>query len=599
MAAVRALTGGGGWPMTVWLTPDRKPFYGGTYFPARDGDRGSRIGFRTLLAKLHEAYGNDPDRIADQAGRLTAHLRRLLTAPPAKVSVSLPGAVERAVESIASSFDETHGGFGGAPRFPRSVILELLLRYAHRTGEEKARAMAVRTLETMAAGGLYDQIGGGFHRYSTDARWLVPHFEKMLYDNALLTIAYLEAYQVTGRRDFERVAREVLRYVSREMSDVGGGFHSATDADSEGEEGKFFVWTPEQIASVLGADRAAWFNACYGVTETGNFENATSILHVATPLAEVAGLFGLAPERLQEELDRAREELYDARRVRVPPLKDEKVLVSWNGLMISAHARAAQILGDPSYAVRGAAAADFLLTRMRDGPELRRTWYEGRADGTGFLDDYAFLTQGLLDLYEATFEPRWLREAIALTAVLNDRFRDTDAGGYFMTPQNGEKLLAREKPGYDGAEPSGNSVAILNLMRLEEFTTDDRYRVLADEALGAFGWVLERRPSSVPKMLTAVDFRLDTPKEIIIVKPDRETSAEPLLAKLREVYLPNRIVVVASEGADLELQSELIPLLTGRRALGGKPTAYVCENRVCDLPTGDPEVFARQIRRRP
>ncbi|MGH7856892.1 MAG: thioredoxin domain-containing protein, partial [Candidatus Binatia bacterium] len=301
----------------------------------------------------------------------------------------------------------------------------------------------------------------------------------------------------------------------------------------------------------------------------------------------------------RKELDQAREELYRARQKRIPPLEDEKILVSWNGLMISAFARAAQTLGEPEYAERAAKAADFILTKMRemrDGKRLHRSWFEGHADGTGYIDDYAFLSQGLLDLYEATFEPRWLREAIALHDVLEQRFWDGEHGGYFMTPDDAEGLLAREKPEYDGAEPSGNSVAILNLVRLEELTTDDRYRVLAEKALGAFGSILERGPSAVPKMLTAVDFRLDTPKEIIIVKPDGDASVEPMLTKLRETYLPNRVLSIAVEGKDLAEQKKLIPLLEGRIAMKGEVTAYVCEKRVCNLPTSDPGVFGKQIR---
>jgi uncharacterized protein YyaL (SSP411 family) len=458
--------------------------------------------------------------------------------------------------------------------------------------------MATKTLEAMAQGGMYDHVGGGFHRYSTDAEWLVPHFEKMLYDNALLTVAYLEAYQVTGHDDFQRVVREILRYVARDMTSPTGAFYSATDADSEGEEGKFFAWTPQQIEAVLGPQRAERFNRFYGVKPSGNFEHATSLLHVSEGHEGVARDFGMSPATLKVELAKAREELYTARAKRVPPLKDEKILVSWNGLMISAFARAAQVLAEPAYAEQAANAADFILGHLRDGKRLRRSWFDGQAGGMGYLDDYAFLAQGLLDLYEATFETRWLREAIALHDVLEQRFHDTDNGGFFMTSDDAEGLLAREKPDYDGAEPSGNSVAILNLLRLSVLTTDDRYRALAEEAFGAFGQVLVHRPIAVPKMLTAVEFRLDTPKEIVIVKPRSDASADGMLAKLRTTYLPNHVLVVVAEGDDLAEQKKLIPLLEGRIAVQGEVTAYVCENRVCDLPTRDPEVFARQLRER-
>ncbi|MGH7820391.1 MAG: thioredoxin domain-containing protein, partial [Candidatus Binatia bacterium] len=451
MAAVNALTGGGGWPMTVWLTPDRKPFYGGTYFPARDGDRGERIGFLTLLKRLSAIYEESPEQVAASAEQITSHLQRALGSSTSGVSSpNLGASADEAFSQLGSSFDEKYGGFGRAPKFPRSVTLEFLLRYHRRTGNEKAGTMVVKTLEAMARGGMYDQVGGGVHRYSTDARWLVPHFEKMLYDNALLVVAYLEAYQATGRDDFARVGSEILRYVSREVTSPDGGFYSATDADSEGEEGKFFVWTPKEVEKILGPKRASWFNAYYGVTKEGNFEHGTSILHVAATLEEIAKRFGKEPDELRAELERAREQLYEVRKKRVPPLRDDKILVSWNGLMISAFARAAQTLGEPEYAKRAATAAEFILTKMRAGGRLNRSWFEGRAEGTGYLDDYAFLAQGLLDLYESTFEPRWLAESIALHDVIENHFRDAKDGGFFMTPDDSEGLLAREKPEYDG-----------------------------------------------------------------------------------------------------------------------------------------------------
>jgi uncharacterized protein YyaL (SSP411 family) len=602
MTAVQTLTGGGGWPMTVWLTPDRKPFYGGTYFPPRDGDRGARVGFLTLLGRLAEIYREDPARVAASADEVTARIERSLAPPTAGVDplapATLAAAADEAFLRLAATFDERHGGFGGPPKFPRSVTLELLLRYHRRTGEPKALAMATRTLEAMARGGIYDHVGGGFHRYATDARWLVPHFEKMLYDNALLAVAYLEAHQATGREDFARVARETLRYVAREMTSPEGAFYSAADADSEDEEGRFFVWTPQEIAEVLGAARAPWVGTYYGVTESGNF-GGRNVLHVAAPLEEVAARFALDPGGLRAELDRAREELYAARARRVPPLRDEKILVTWNGLMISAFARAAHALAEPAYAECAARAADFILTRMREGGRLARTWFAGHAEGTGYLDDYAFLAAGLLDLYEATFEPRWLREAIALHEVIEARFRDAEGGGYFMTVDDAEVLLTREKPAYDGAEPSGNSVALLSLLRLEALTTDDRYRARADRMLAAFGGLLERAPTAVPRMLAAAELRLAVPKEIVIVKPAPDASAEPLLAKLREIFLPDRVLAVAAEGADVAEQERLVPLFEGRRAIRGKVTAYVCEKRVCDLPTSDPAVFAAQIRKPP
>jgi uncharacterized protein len=595
MAAVQALTGGGGWPMTVWVTPERKPFYGGTYFPARDGDRGARVGFLTLLRRLDEIYHQEPDKVASSSQEITRHVEEILTPQRSELSTEKFAAIVSAVAKMyADRFDSTYGGFGSEPKFPQSVILEFLLRDAHRTGNQRSLEIVTKTLEAMAKGGIYDQIGGGFHRYSTDRRWLVPHFEKMLYDNALLTIAYLEGFQAASREDFARVAREILRYVSREMTSPEGGFYSATDADSEGSEGKFFLWTPAEITSVLGKERAAWFDAYYGVTEKGNFDGK-NILYIPERLDDVAKRFGKAPGELAAALADAREELYRARQKRVAPFQDTKVLASWNGLMISAYARAAQTLGDQQYAERAVHATDFLLTKMKHGDRLRRSYFQGRADGIGYLDDYAFVEQGLLDLYETTFDLRWLREAVALQAALDAHFRDVKGGGYFLTPDDAEKVFAREKPSYDGAEPSGNSVALLNLLRLSELTTDDRYRQRADETLAAFGAVLDRSPTALTKMLSAMAFRLDTPKEIVIVKPEREASVEPMLATLRRTFLPSRVLTIASIGPDLDAQKKLVPLLDGRRVIAGKVTAYVCEAQVCKLPTTAPEVFATQI----
>jgi hypothetical protein len=422
----------------------------------------------------------------------------------------------------------------------------------------------------------------------------------MLYDNALLAVAYLEGYQASGREDFARVAREILRYVERDMTSPEGAFYSATDADSlapagEREEGWFFTWTGNEIQALLGTERARVAFGYYGVTPGGNFEGR-SILHVPRPLGDVSRELGLPEERVRAVIEDARDLLYAARAGRPPPLRDEKILAAWNGLMISAHARAALVLGEASYARRAARAADFVLTRMRQAGRLLRSYKDGRARHDGYLDDYAFLIAGLLDLYEATGEVRWLAEAIALDTALERHFEDEEHGGYFMTSGDHEKLLAREKPAYDGAEPSGNSVQALNLLRLHELTTDDRYRQRAERTLRAFGERLTRAPAALSEMLLAADFQLDTPKEVVIVAPAARDEAEPFLARLRSTFLPNRVLAVATEGPDLTGQARLVPLLRGKLALKGQATAYVCELGVCKLPTSDPEVFERQIR---
>jgi uncharacterized protein YyaL (SSP411 family) len=596
--AVIMMSGNGGWPATLFLTPAREPFFAGTYFPPRDGERGVGTGLLTILRELRDVYDQHPDKVGEVTREVVGRLRARSSGQGAG---SLPGpeAISRAVSLLTRSFDPAHGGFGDAPKFPRPATLALLGRHHRRTGDPDSLRMVERTLAAMAAGGIHDAIGGGFHRYATDDRWLVPHFEKMLYDNAQLAVAYLEGFQLTGRADFAGVARETLDYLEREMSDPAGGFHSATDADSpgpdgRGEEGLFFTWTPAELESVLGRDRARVAQAWFGVTEQGQV-GGRSVLHTPATLAEAASRLKTRPARLRSLIAEVRQELYRARTRRPPPLRDEKVIASWNGLAVSAFARASQVLGEPRYAARAVRAAGFLLGELRPGGRLLRSWKGGVAGKPGTLDDHAFVAQGLLDLYEATHDPRWLGEAIALQEELERRFADP-GGGYFRTAADDEELLAREKPGHDGAEPSGNSVAAMNLLRLAEFRSDGRARGLAERLLVAFKLRLEDGQSA-PAMLSALDYALDQPLEIVLVTPT-PAAAAALVEAQRSIFVPNRIYVVASEGEDLAAQARLVPLLDGKTTRGGKATAYVCRGKVCQLPTSDPDVFAAQLARR-
>jgi len=587
MSVVQALTGRGGWPMTVWLTPDRKPFYGATYLPPRDGDRGADHGFLTVLQKLREIYDTQPERVAESSSHITEKVREAMGPRGKALTADLPGGevLREAARYCQEHFDATHGGARGAPKFPSSLPHRFLLRYYRRTGDPQALRMASLTLEKMAAGGIYDHVGGGFHRYATDERWLVPHFEKMLYDNALLAVDYLEAHQATGREDFARIAREILQYIARDMTSPQGAFYSATDADSPGPQGKrvegfFFTWTPSEIAMALGGEQARVINSYYALTEKGNFEGR-NILHTPAPFAN---------EKARGAIEASRELLYAARKKRPPPLRDEKILTAWNGLMISAYARAAAVLHDEEYARRAARAAAFVLKNLRKENRLLRSFMDGRASHQAYLSDYAFLMAGLLDLYEATSDQHWFREALNLDRVLERWYEDAERGGFFLTSHDHEPLLAREKPSHDGAEPSGNSVAVLNLLRLYEFTTDDRYRRRAERVLRVFEDGLKSAPAAFSEMLLAVDFYLDTPKQIILVGQ----GVEPFLGRLRRTFLPNRVLAVVSSAGG---PAELSPLIEGKIALKGKATAYVCERQVCQLPTTDPEVFAKQIRK--
>ncbi len=598
-ATVAMNHGQGGWPMTVFLTPEQEPFFAGTYFPPED--RWGRPGFPAVLKKVVEYWNHDPAGLRTQARDFTNRLKGELKIPaPVSVSESI---LDEAVSQFRDEFDERNGGFGDAPKFPPAAGLSLLLRCYRRNGDNRTLQMVTRTLDAMAAGGIYDHIGGGFARYSTDARWLVPHFEKMLYDNALLTLTYLEGYQATGREDFARVAREVLRYVARDMTSPEGAFYSATDADSlapggHREEGWFYTWTPRDIEAILGPKDTRAVETYYGLTTGGNFEGR-NILYTPRSLDEVAHELKLAPEALRSTIEEAKDTLYAARMKRPAPHRDEKVLTAWNGLMISAYARAALILGERTYAEQAARAADFILRHMRQEGRLLRSYKDRRAALNAYLDDYAFLSAGLLDLYEATHALRWLKEAIGLDAILERSYEDQKQGGYFMTSHDHEALLAREKPAYDGAEPSGNSVQLLNLLRLSELTTHDRYRQRAERTLRTFNERLSKAPAALSEMLLALDFYLDTPKEIVLVTPSNHGEAEPFLAKLRSTFLPNRVLVVSPEGEDLKAQAKTVPFLDGKVARNGKATAYVCERQVCKYPTQDPAVFARQIKEVP
>ncbi len=600
MKAVQGMTGHGGWPLNVWLTPDRQPFYGGTYFPPRDDAMGRGIGFLTLLRELRKTYDAQPERVAEVGLALTKFLRESLSPEGGKV-LPVPDILTRAAQFYKSRFDPVNGGLAGAPKFPSSLPVRFLLRYHRRAGDREFLDMAKLTLEKMAAGGMYDQAGGGFHRYSTDEKWLVPHFEKMLYDSALLVIAYLEAYQATGEKDFARIARETLRFIERDMTSPDGAFYSATDADSltpdgRREEGYFFTWTPEDLEATLGPERSRIVGRYYGMSEKGNFEGRTILRAPESPEAIARGL-ALSEEKLDAILSEAKELLYGARSSRPHPLRDEKILTAWNGLMISAYARAGLVLDDSRYVEQASRAARFLFgSSYRDG-RLYRTYMDGQARNNAYLEDYAFLIAGVLDLYEATGDLSWLERAVELDAILGKHFEDKTQGGYFLTSDDHENLLVREKPAYDGAEPSGNSVAVLNLLRLHEFTTGDDYRKRAERSFRYMADILQSNPVALSEMLLAIDFYFDTPKQIIIVTPSgKKKDAAPLLAVLRSRFVPNRILSVVSEGEELESSARVVPLLGGKEAMDGQVTAYVCENRVCKLPTSDTEEFARQLR---
>lgn len=600
MTAVNILTGRGGWPMTVIMTPDKEPFFGGTYFPPRAGVRGSRAGLIDILTEMLAVYQNDPTRVIARAQDISQRVEQMAFARPGP-GVPSDNTIAIAVSQLATKFDRVDGGFTGAPKFPQPSRLLLLLRYARRARDPGATAMVTTTLDRMAAGGIYDHVGGGFHRYATDAQWLVPHFEKMLYDNAQLAVLYLEGWQHTGDASYERVTREILDYVAREMTSKEGGFYSATDADSpvpggHDEEGWFFTWTTAELEAALGAEAAAVVEAAYGVTEGGNFEGR-NILHRAQSDRQVGSALRMPAKRVSEVLSEARSTLYEVRASRPPPIRDDKIIAAWNGMMISAFARAGWALGHAEYVYSASAAAKFVLGNMRDeGKGLVRTYRDGSKAETAFLDDYAFMVAACLDLYQTTAYPGWLLAALELQSEQDSRFLDA-AGGYYLTPNDGEALLVREKPAYDRAMPSGNSVAADNLLRLHDITGDEKWRKGAERLFASFAFQVARAPTAFPRLLVALDHYYDTPLEIAIIAPNRVEEGLPLAKRLRESFVPNKAFLLVSETNAEDLQGN-VPWLEGKRALGGKATAYVCERGRCELPTSSPAVFAKQIQRR-
>ncbi len=587
MQAVQMMTGSGGWPLSLFLTPDGRPFYGGTYFPP--SSRWGRPGFLQILAAIADAWKTRRDELETSAGEMLSHLQAGAAAALHAGGGELPAdLLDTAVAALSRQFDPAEGGFGGAPKFPPSMRLELLIRRSIRTGDPEARAMVEKTLDRMAAGGMYDQVGGGFHRYSVDARWLVPHFEKMLYDNAMLARVYVLAHRAFGVADYARVARETLDYLLAEMTPPGGGFFAAQDADSGGEEGTFYVWNPKSLAEVVGGDAAPIVAARFGVTGAGNFEGGETVLSVVRTLPELAVEFGRSEPEIARLLAEARARMYAARGGRVRPGTDDKLLTDWSALAISAFALAGRVLSEPRYEKAARDAADRVLaTCVRDGRLLHRE-KAGRADIPGFSTDYAFLVEALLDLYEATFEPRYFREAVRLQSVFEADFAGA-GGAYYLCAAPHDGLILRPAESYDGATPSSNSVAAMNLLRLAAFTGEDSRRRRADEVLSAFASVVGQASPAFPRLLCALDFRTDAPREVVLGGEPGRTDFEALRAAAFAARKLNR--VLAHAGSDLP---ELAALSEGREGTG-PARAWVCESFSCRAPVSDPAALTAAL----
>jgi len=579
MSATVAMSGSGGWPMTVFLTPEQEPFFAGTYFPPVD--RFGRPGFRTVLQKLTELWQNERQAVLGQAKELTAHVRKL-AAPGPNGSLRLDSQ-QAAVDQLAQSYDSRYGGFGKAPKFPPAQSLELFLRYVRRTGDMRARNMLTGTLDGMMAGGMYDQLGGGFARYSTDERWHVPHFEKMLYDNAQLAKVYTEAYQLTANAEYARVACDTLDYVLREMQGTEGGYYSATDADSEGVEGKFFVWEPHEVEELLGPEDAERFCAYYDVTQQGNWEGL-NVLRVQRPHEVVAAELGTSVEALRASLSRALPILYEARSQRVPPLLDDKVLVAWNGLMIEAFAVAARVFPERGYAESASRAADFLLERLaRPDGGLFRTYRAGKAHLAAYLEDYAYLAQGLISLYEVTGDERYLNEAARLAERLLSDFGDPEGGPFYQTAHGHEALIARVRDGHDGAIPNANAIAAHALARLARHLPRPAWEERAAQALRGYAQAVERLPRAFGSTLNALDFMTEASLELVLVGDPDSAAYADLAAEIAKAYAPNRI-----EARLLPGQASQLPLAEGKTPVDGEAALYVCRNFTCAAPVTTP-----------
>jgi len=591
MAAVQALTRGGGWPMTVFLTPDGSPFYGGTYFPPVPS-RGMPS-FTQVLTSLADAYENRREEVLKSAGSVRDYLQAATgAAMPESETSSGVEILDRAAESLLSQLDRRFGGFGGAPKFPQTMNLEVLLRHHHRTGDRSALDGVELTLRQMANGGIYDQLGGGFARYSVDQHWLVPHFEKMLYDNALLSRLYLETYQATGDPFYRRIAEETLDYVLRDMTSPDGGFYAAEDADSEGVEGKFYVWTADEIEAVLEPEDAKLAMRYWDVTERGNFEGK-NILNVPRPPEAVAAEFGLSVEELWKHIVEIRSMLRAEREKRIRPGRDEKILAAWNGLMLRSFALAARVTGREDYRMAAEKNAAFLLEKLRIGGRLRRSYKDGQARFNGYLEDYAMVTDGLVALYEATFDARWLVEADDLCGAISELFWDGERRAFYDTPIDHEQLVTRPRDVYDNAAPSGSSVATEVLLKLALLLDRNDYRQRAEGVLEDMSGGMEKIPGAFGRLLCALDFSLGQTREIAIVGDPEAPDTQVLLQAVYARYLPNK--VVAGHTPDDEEAAGFIPLLTDRSLRDGRATAYVCEGYACKSPTTDAEELADQL----
>ena len=610
MSAVQAMTGSGGWPLSIFLTQELKPFYGGTYFPPRDAH--GRPGFPAVLKRIHEVWESEHEKVVESGNQLIALLQQERGAGRGNVPVEA-SLLKKTYHQLADQYDPKYGGFGNGPKFPRPAVLNFLFRYYARSKDEKALKMALTTLQAMARGGMYDHIGGGFHRYSVDGQWRVPHFEKMLYDQAQLVTSYLDAFQVTHDDFYAHIARETLDYVLREMTDQDGGFYSAEDADSpepenpaHASEGAFYLWTKKEIENILQADNAKVFCRHFGVEEYGNALSdpqgeflGKNILFASFTMEQTAKFFSMDEAEARGMIEEGRGKIFAARSQRPRPLRDDKVITGWNGLMISAYARASHILREPRYAEAARHAAQFVARTLYDSlsKTLHRRYRDGETKFKAQLDDFAFFIQGLIDLYEATFDIEWLKLALELHGTQVSSFWDSSGGGFFDFSGEDKSILLRTKETYDGAEPAGNSVAALNLVRLTQMTGDNILMKQTEATMNSFHALLQQAPHLMPQMMAALESFLGAPKQIVIAENKSSVRTTEFLDEIARHFLPDMVLLFADGGIAQEFLSERLPFIASMAPKDGFTTAYVCENYKCELPVNDIEQLATLLYR--
>jgi len=586
MTVCQMLTGSGGWPLTIIMTPDKKPFYAATYIPKET--KFGRMGLMELLPKVADVWQNERDKINESAEQIADKLSGITNQK--SVSTIDKTIFVEAFDALNLRFDKTNGGFGEAPKFPTSQNILFLLRYWNSTKDTNALKMVDKTLTKMRQGGIFDQIGFGFHRYSTDAHWLLPHFEKMLYDQAMLAMAYTEAFQATGNKLFKETAEQIFTYVLRDMTSPGGGFYSAEDADSDGVEGKYYVWTVSGLKNILSKSDADFFIDVFNIDDNGNFRDqstrnftGTNIPHLTSENSILAQKYNSTELDVENRIEKIRKILFDVREKRIRPFKDDKILTDWNGLMIAALSKAGRVFGNSIYTAAAEKAANFIQTKLSVNGRLLHRYRNGDAKIKANLDDYSFIVMGLLDLYEATFNSHYLQQAIDYTDVMHSHFWDDKNGGFYFSPNDGEKLLIRTKEIYDAAIPSGNSVAFMDLVKLGRITADTKYEILASKLVDSFSSNIERSPTGVSYLLSGLQFELEESFEIVIAGEKSDANYNHMLQSIYSKYIPNKVVLSIDEKNKARI-IELAPFTKDYSGVPGITTVYVCKNYVCSLP---------------